>query len=186
MRLKGIMLIALAAALAGCDLFVLPPKSAPPTATSAAPATPAPPTLPSSGGILAPGSLEEMAAPVSSGTAGGPITAPPTDPNVQREVAGVGSGIKGRSLEKPGVVRTIAEPAVALFRTKERLVFEVQIPHDLQIYKALNDGKAPATHDEFMQNIIQEYQIKLPALPPGHKYVYDPATEQLMVEKPAR
>ena len=37
-----------------------------------------------------------------------------------------------------------------------------------------------------MENVIKANQIKLPVLPPGHKYVYDPATKQLMVERPKR
>ena len=36
-----------------------------------------------------------------------------------------------------------------------------------------------------MQKIIKENQIKLPELPFGQRYVYDPKKEQLMVEKPA-
>jgi len=57
------------------------------------------------------------------------------------------------------------------------------VPHALQLYEASN-GAAPKTHDEFMENVIKANQIKLPVLPPGHKYVYDPETKQLMVERP--
>ncbi len=33
-----------------------------------------------------------------------------------------------------------------------------------------------------MQRIIKENMIKLPDLPPGDRYVYDPKREELMVE----
>ena len=36
-----------------------------------------------------------------------------------------------------------------------------------------------------MEKIIKENMIKLPELPEGHKYVYDPMLKTLMVEKPA-
>lgn len=117
-----------------------------------------------------------------------PAPAAPTTsaaPATQREVAGVGSGIKGRSLDDPGVVDAIAQPAKSYFAVKERVVFEFQIPQALQLYKA-ETGAGPATHEEFIEKIITANQIPLPALPDGHRYVYDPQTEQLMVEKPAK
>ena len=43
---------------------------------------------------------------------------------------------------------------------------------------------APKDNDEFMQRIIKENHIKLPELPEGDRYMYDPKTEQLMVESP--
>jgi hypothetical protein len=36
-----------------------------------------------------------------------------------------------------------------------------------------------------MEKIIKANRIRLPALPQGQRYVYDPKQEQLMVEKPA-
>jgi len=36
-----------------------------------------------------------------------------------------------------------------------------------------------------MEKIIKANNISLPELPEGHKYVYDPKLEMLMVEKPA-
>jgi len=98
------------------------------------------------------------------------------------EKAGVGSGKKGRSLDKhEGIVVT---PAKTLFAAKEKIKFEIEIPHTLNLYKAL-EGSAPKSHDEFMEKIIKANNISLPELPEGHKYIYDPMTETLMVEKPA-
>jgi hypothetical protein len=108
-----------------------------------------------------------------------------SDAPVEREEAGVGVGIKGRSLDAPDVNKMIAEPARQYFRIRERVVFEVQIPHAMQLYQA-TEGQAPKSHDEFMQKIIQANSIKLPELPPGGRYIYDPGTEQLMVERPAK
>ncbi len=83
------------------------------------------------------------------------------------------------------MVKAIVAPAVALFRTRERAVFEIQIPHAMQLYEALN-GKKPVSEEEFFEKIIKTNQIKLPTLPEGQRYVYDPKKGELMVERPAR
>jgi len=71
------------------------------------------------------------------------------------------------------------------FRAQERIVFEIEVPQALNLYKAVN-GKGPQTHEEFMEKIIKANNIKLPELLPRERYVYDPEKEQLMVEQPAR
>jgi hypothetical protein len=76
------------------------------------------------------------------------------------------------------------EPIRQRFRIEQRLIFD-QIKHALELHKGLNDGRAPATHEEFMEQIIAANQIQLPELPDGQRYVYDPATEELLVERPA-
>ncbi len=106
-------------------------------------------------------------------------------PKTERVKAEVGVGKEGQRLENPDLVQPIVAPARALFRTKQRVVFEIQIPHALQLYKALK-GKAPETQDEFMQQIVKANKIQLPKLPEGHRYVYDPEKEELMVERPAK
>ena len=99
-----------------------------------------------------------------------------------RELAGVGVGKKGRNLEKhKGTGQIIAQPAVSLFRAKEKIVFEIVIPKNMQLFEATN-GRFPKSHDEFMKEIIEFGQIQLPELPEGGSYVYDPKTHQLMVE----
>jgi hypothetical protein len=103
-------------------------------------------------------------------------------PAATREKAAVGVGEKGRGYG----LGPVAVPIAALFSTKnERVPFDIQIPKTMQLYKA-EKGHAPKTHDEFMNEIIKKGQISLPQLPPGHKYVYDPEQEQLMVETPAK
>ena len=68
---------------------------------------------------------------------------------------------------------------------QERIIFNIQIPHSMQLFKA-TENRPPESHEEFMQKIIKDNDIKLPDLPPGHRYVYNPKTEGLMVEQPAR
>jgi hypothetical protein len=110
-----------------------------------------------------------------------PPEAAPT-PGTTQKPAEVGVGKKGRGYGK-GVIVT---PVASLFAARERLVFEVQIPQAMQLFKAMNDNKGPKSHDEFMQKIVKENNIKLPELPAGDRYMYDPKTEQLMVESPEK
>jgi hypothetical protein len=106
-------------------------------------------------------------------------SAPPARPGTVREEAHVGMGEKGR-----GYGHTyIAVAAASLWAVKERLALDM-IKHNMDLYKADHDGKGPKDHAEFMQKIIKEGDIKLPVLPEGHTYEYDPTTEQLMVRMP--
>jgi hypothetical protein len=117
------------------------------------------------------------AAPVASPAVPGP--AAPT-PDVVREKAAVGMGERGRGYGE-GFVAT---PVKALWRVTEQMAIN-QIEHDMQLYKASSpDGRGPRTQEEFMEKIIKAGGIRLPPLPPGQRYVYDPATELLMVEQP--
>jgi hypothetical protein len=97
-----------------------------------------------------------------------------------REKAQVGVGKRGRDYE-PGFITT---PIAAYFRTGDRIAFEVQIPNSMKIYKASHDNKGPKTHEEFWEVIIKENGVQLPELPQGDKYIYDPKTEELMVQHP--
>ncbi len=76
-------------------------------------------------------------------------------------------GKRGQSLKnETGVGRFIAQPAMSLFAVEQRMVFQVQIPQALDLYKASN-GRLPKSHDEFMTQIIKANNIRLPELPPG-------------------
>jgi hypothetical protein len=165
----------------------LPPP--PPGAQPAAPTEPAgtvpaqpveaPPPPETKFGAFA-GGIDDLAARPSSPP---PQAAPqPTeDSATERIKAEKGVGIKGRSLDQyEGIIVT---PAKAFFSTKERIAFEIEVPHALSLFKA-TEGQGPKSHEEFMEKIVQFNRIKLPQLPPGHKYVYDVAQEQLMVERP--
>jgi len=93
--------------------------------------------------------------------------------------AGVGVGIRGDSLRsEEGVGKIIASPAVTYFNVREKAVFEIQIPHALNLYKAL-EGKLPKSHEEFMDKIVKANAIQLPELKPGMKYRYRPDQGEL-------
>jgi hypothetical protein len=107
---------------------------------------------------------------------------PPTagaPPAVVQEKAQAGVTGKG-DYGGPGVVTT---PISTYFQLRERIVFNIEIPKAMQLYEATNGGK-PKTQEDFMRDIIQANMIKLPELPPGHKYLYDPQKGELMVEHP--
>jgi hypothetical protein len=108
-------------------------------------------------------------------------TAPPAVVETVREPAAPGMGEKGRDYG----TGPVATPVGALFSTKEKLAYEIQIPHTLEIYKA-SHGDYPKTHEEFIKEIIEAGGIKLPELPQGQRYVYDPETHTLMIEHPVR
>jgi hypothetical protein len=65
------------------------------------------------------------------------------------------------------------------------MVFETQIPKFMQLFKA-TEGRNPKSHEEFMNKIIKANYVKLPELPAGQTYVYDPQLGELMVQKPGR
>lgn len=110
-----------------------------------------------------------------------PPAPPPPAPEVERVKAEVGVGVKGRSLDEyEGVVVT---PAKTLFAFKEKAVFDIQIPQALQLFNA-SEGRNPESHEEFMEKIVKFNNIKLPELRQGERYVFDPATNELMVERP--
>ena len=110
----------------------------------------------------------------------------PVKPETERVEAKAGVTGKGQYGQKGGEDPRdiITVPVGEYWRTKERTVFDIQIPHAMNLYKAMNDDKMPASHDEFMKNIIETNHIKLPDLPEGHKYIYNPETAKLEVERP--
>ena len=103
---------------------------------------------------------------------------PPSDTVSSREKAAAGAGKKGRGYGGG----PISEPARQYFRIRERSVFQIQIPHALKMFKAVN-GKGPADHEEFMEKIVRENSISLPELPAGKKYVFDAEKGELMIER---
>ncbi len=99
----------------------------------------------------------------------------------ERIAAETGVGKEGQTLKgKEGVLIT---PVKALFDTKQRVVFEMQIPQAMNLYKA-EKGYPPKTEEEFMSQIIEFNNIQLPELPAGQRYVYDAEKGELMVERP--
>ena len=130
------------------------------------------------GGLGVVGSMEELTADntAEKEAAAVPKTPPPAPPVKKAEV---GVGEKGH-YGGQGIVKT---PVQVYFRAQERITFNVQIPNAMKLYKAMNNDKGPATHEEFMEKIIKANQVDLPNLPPRERYFYDPQKEELFIEQ---
>jgi hypothetical protein len=180
MRLTASKLLLVAAVLAvGCG-GELPPE---PQAATTSPAPPAPaPPGDGSTPTVQPKVAGEQADEDEAQAAPMPDTPAAPAAGGSTEVAGVGVGAKGQNYGGPGLVTT---PVEAYFRTEERIAFEIQIPHAMKLYKAEHNNKGPKSHEEFMKVIIEQGDVKLPELPEGAEFVYDPKTEQLLVRHPA-
>jgi hypothetical protein len=159
----------------GCE----PPPPSKPQPTASAPLPPPPPPPPPPASTPSTTTPQTAATPPASPLATQPAPAASPAPNTVAKKAEVGVGKKGRNYGKD----IIATPAASLWATRERLVFEVQIPEAMKLFKATED-RAPKTHAEFMEKIIKANNIHLPELPEGQRYQYDPKTEQLMVKMP--
>lgn len=150
---------------------------------AAAPAMPGPAApLPATPGATAPPVIAGQPPANTAGPAipGLPIPgATPPQPNKVQEKAQAGVTGKG-DYGGPGIVTT---PISTYFQAKERIIFEIQIPGAMNFYVA-EKGYKPKTQEDFMRDIIQANMIRLPELPAGHKYVYNPQQGELMVEHP--
>ncbi len=111
----------------------------------------------------------------------GPDALGPDVPAGGRGEAKQGVGAKGRGYGG-GI---ITEPIRMKFAMEQRLIFQVQIPDAMKVYKAEHDNQAPKTHEAFMKEIVEANSIVLPELPEGDKYLYDPKLEKLMVLHPS-
>ena len=101
---------------------------------------------------------------------------------VAPRVAETGVGASTQRLEdQDSIGKAISTPAAAYFRTQEKIVFEIQLPKTMDLFRA-TEGRSPNSHDEFMRRIIGEGMVKLPKLPEGQMYRYHPDDGQLWVE----
>ncbi len=96
-----------------------------------------------------------------------------------RKKAEVGLGRKSQNIKGSGYLPTLARTP---HRVKESLNLS-QATQALNFFKAMNEGRGPKTHEEYMKKVIKENDLKLPKLPKGQRYRYDPDTEELMVEE---
>ena len=94
-------------------------------------------------------------------------------------MTGKGTGYN-TSTNNPMSIITV--PVSTDFSVRERLVLQ-QVDHAMNLYRA-EHGTAPSSNEEYMKKIIQENNIRLPRLPEGHEYVYDPNDGLLKVRKP--
>ena len=77
----------------------------------------------------------------------------------------------------------ITAPISAMFRTRERVTFFQPMEQAMNLFRATHD-RLPNSHEEFMEQIIRANHLRLPELPPGQEFVYDPARGELMVRRP--
>ena len=75
----------------------------------------------------------------------------------------------------------LATPASVYLRIPDCAIF-LNLQHAMDLYKG-EHGALPKTHDDFMRDIIQANNIKLPELPDDSRYVYMPDKEELMIER---
>ena len=125
-----------------------------------------------------PASFSNYAAPAR--TTETPVQPAAPSPTTELVKAEVGVGKKGRGYG--GGMMT--EPIRQYFLQQDKLSFTVYLVQAMSLYKAVHDDKGPKTHEIFMKDIIEANSIKLPELPEGHRYIYDPVKEELMVEIP--
>lgn len=120
----------------------------------------------------------------------------PAPPGAQSQIPSTPSGTINERIEaKAGVTGkgqsygggVISEPVSQYWKIKEKIAFDIAIPHSLNLFKANSiSGKGPQSHEEFMEKIIKPMtNFKLPELPEGHQYQYDPVSEKLFVVRPA-
>ena len=174
MRLTPILLVSLVLLTAGCDEPQGGPAAGTSVSTGSAPPPPPPP----------PGSADDAPPPPPGAGSEQPAAdaqgAEDNAEGYEREVASVGMGKQGRNYGG-GV---ISEPIRQYFRAGQRIQL-IQMEQTMRHFKALND-RNPSSHEEFMEEIIKKGGVQLPELPPGERYVYDPKTGELMVERPKR
>ncbi|MCL2622313.1 MAG: hypothetical protein FWD31_01500 [Planctomycetaceae bacterium] len=110
------------------------------------------------------------------------VEQPAPQPPENRRAAQVGDGRQGH-YEQFGRMSIFSHNIGTMYRTRENLTYNVQIPHAMNFYKATH-GRAPQTHEEFWREIIQANNLRMPELKEGCHYDYNPQTEELEVVFP--
>ena len=103
---------------------------------------------------------------------------PQPEPKPQPRLEEAQAGASGKGNYGAGILTT---PLSVYFRAQERVIFD-QVTYFLKLFKASN-GRAPKSHEEFMNDVIKANMVKLPTLRPGDEYFYDPQKEELFVLK---
>jgi hypothetical protein len=78
-------------------------------------------------------------------------------------------------------------PAKAYFAAKERIFFEIEFKANYDRWIILED-KVPQDFSELKARFLDPLGLSknLPVLPEGHKYIWNPTTQELEVERPRR
>lgn len=102
---------------------------------------------------------------------------------------------KAESAAQPVRSSDKTEPATGVTRTpisayflpgrgkSEDTLIDDLVAYEVRFFQDVH-GYKPKTQEEFMKEIIERKHIKLPQLPPTHKYRYDPKSGELFVEHP--
>jgi hypothetical protein len=162
--------------IGGAGLVDTNPASVAPATSSTAPAPVPAANAQSAAGQVPPGATAQPQPGVPAPNAqAGTVPAP----NIVSEKAA--PGMTGKGNYKPGVITT---PISVYFQLKEQIILG-HVTHAIQLFEATN-GYKPRSHEEFMKEIIEPNlpATKLPTLPEGHTYRYDPKTGELMVDHP--
>ena len=101
---------------------------------------------------------------------------------VQAEPGLTGRGNYASAGNTSNPMSIISTPISQYFRTQDRIVLQ-QVEAAMNLYRG-EHGNLPATHEEFVIDIIQANNIVLPQLPVGRTYVYDPSDGVLKVRGP--
>ena len=110
-----------------------------------------------------------------------PSTAEGEAPTVEAQQALAGVGKEGQSLrDHSDVQKIISGPISAYLHVKQYAELEIKIPHALSLFQASN-GRLPKSHDEFMREIVEANQIRLPELPAGAVYRFNTEEGKLWV-----
>jgi hypothetical protein len=188
MKCRTYVVLSLVAVLAGCGDTAPKRRNASGSIggvglTESVNSTPAAPQQPAAGQVAGDAAAQSSppatpGAPVAAQSpAPGVASTTPTAPGTTTVPAA--PGVTGKGNYKPGIITT---PISVFFRAQEQLIFG-EVKHAIDLYQA-DKGYKPRSHEEFMKDIIEFNQIKLPKLPEGHTYKYDPEKGELMVEQP--
>ena len=112
-----------------------------------------------------------------------PTAAGAAAPNAPTEFVRVKAraGVLDSANYDPGIVTT---PISANFSMKQQMIFDFQIPKALELFEQLRNRR-PNSHQEFMREIIQKGNVRLPTLPRYYRYIYDPEVGEFFIERPA-
>ena len=103
----------------------------------------------------------------------------PTPPPETRATMGAGS-VSGKAQDLGN--NPVSLPIKTYFLGKEKISFDIQIPHAVRLFQAAN-GYYPRDAQEFWSEIIVPNQVPLPSLPSGDRYLYDAQSGELLVKR---
>lgn len=171
-ELLGLIMV-LAVVLSGCEEAAPPAQNQQPAAQPTQQQPAAQPVQQQPAPVQPPQQTTAAGTPIIQGSAD------QAAPGMVRQKAQRGMGKKGQGYGG-GI---ITQPISTYFQTRDRIAFQVQIPHQMKMFKAMN-GRNPKDLDEYTNKILKPTGVTLPELNEGHRYVYDPKTGELLVERP--